>query len=50
VDEIVGGTDEVILEGGSHDAVGALKQAVLDTGTPEDTDVGIRFHAGDERW
>ena len=50
VDEIVGGTDEVILEGESLDAVGALKQAVLDTGTPEDTDVGIRFHAGDVRW
>jgi len=27
-----------------------LKQTVLDTGTPEDTDVGIRLHASDVRW
>jgi PAS domain S-box-containing protein len=50
VDEIIGGTDENILEGESFDAVAALKQAVLDTGTPRDTDVSIRFHAGDVRW
>ena len=50
VDEIIGGTDENILEGESFDAVTALKQTVLDTGTPRDTDVSIRFHAGDLRW
>jgi PAS domain S-box-containing protein len=50
VDEIIGGTDERILEGESLDAVSALKQAVLDTGTPQDTDVGIRFYADDVRW
>jgi PAS domain S-box-containing protein len=50
VDEIIGGTDENILEGESLDAVSALKRAVLDTGTPQDTDVGIRFYADDVRW
>jgi PAS domain S-box-containing protein len=50
VDEIIGGTDEIVLEGESLDEVGALKQAVLDTGTPKDTDVSIRFYAGDVRW
>jgi PAS domain S-box-containing protein len=50
VGEIIGGTDEKILEGESLGAVGALKQAVLDTGTPKDTDVSIRFYAGDVRW
>jgi PAS domain S-box-containing protein len=50
VDEIIGGTDEIILEGESLDAVAALKQAVLDTGTPKDTDVSIRFYPGDVRW
>ena len=50
VDEIIGGTDEHILEGESGAIVAALKQSVLDTGTPQDTDVSIRFHAGDVRW
>ncbi len=50
VDEIIGGTDELILEGESRTVVAALKQSVLDTGTPQDTDVSIRFHAGDVRW
>jgi PAS domain S-box-containing protein len=50
VEEIIGGTDEKILEAESLVAVGALKQAVLDTGTPKDTDVSIRFYARDVRW
>jgi PAS domain S-box-containing protein len=50
VDEIIGGTDEHILEGESRAIVAALKQSVLDTGAPQDTDVSIRIHAGDVRW
>jgi PAS domain S-box-containing protein len=50
VDNIIGGTDEGILDGESLDAAAALKRAVLDTGTAKETDVSIRFHAGDVRW
>jgi PAS domain S-box-containing protein len=50
VDDIVGSTDESILEGESLDATAALKRAVLDTGTPRKTDVSIRFRAGDVHW
>ena len=50
VDKIIGGTDESMLDGESLDAVGALKRTVLDTGTPSDTDVSIRFQAGDVHW
>jgi PAS domain S-box-containing protein len=50
VDNIIGGTDESILEGDSLDAAAALKKAVLDTGTAKETDVSIRFQAGDVHW
>jgi PAS domain S-box-containing protein len=50
VDEIIGGTDEKFLEGESLASAVALKQAVLDTGTARDTDVSIRFRAGEMRW
>jgi PAS domain S-box-containing protein len=50
VENIIGGTDEGIFDGESLDAAGALKRAVLETGTPKDTDVSIRVKAGDVHW
>jgi PAS domain S-box-containing protein len=50
VQSIIGGTDEGIFDGESLDAAGALKRAVLETGTPKDTDVSIRVKAGDVHW
>jgi PAS domain S-box-containing protein len=48
--DIVGRTDEHILDEDSRDAVIALKRQALETGSPQNAEIGIGFIRGGSRW
>jgi PAS domain S-box-containing protein len=50
VEDIVGRTDEEILSADGRDAVIALKRRSLDSGIPQNGEVGIRSDEGAPRW